>query len=310
MSSALLRVYDRYVLGKPWVFLGMVLLIFGFFATQIPHFKLDASSESLVLENDKDLRYFRDVTKKYGSSDFLIITYTPYDDLLSEKSLGGLKALEKDLKKLSEVDSVISILNVPLLNSPKVTFSELAENDRTLMTPGVDYELARKEFQESPIYRKLLVSPDGRTTAILVNFKRDEKYYTLLRTRNDLREKKRTGTLSVEEADELKRVSYDFKQYLAVTFDRQSAVVEKVRGIMGLQRPVAELFLGGLPMIISDMVDFIDHDISVFGLGVMFFMIVALGFFFRKVRWIGLPMVCCLVSALTMVGFWGFSIGG
>jgi len=302
MNSFFLRLYDKTVLGYPWISLALALLTLGFFTSQVPQFKLDASAESLVLENDRDLAYFRQATKKYGSSDFVIITYTPYEDLLSEASLATLAKLRNDLKKVPRVDSVISILDVPLLNSPRVTFSELAENQRTLKTPGVDKALALKEFTESPIYSELLVSPDGRTAAILVNFERDETYDSLLNRRNDLREKSATP----QQARELEQAQAEFKAYLALALDRQSQEIETVRNIIDKYRPMADMFLGGVPMIVSDMVTFINHDIVVFGAGVIFFMIVALAFFFRKSRWIALPLACCLTSALVMVGLLGF----
>ncbi|UCD12843.1 MAG: MMPL family transporter [Nitrospinaceae bacterium] len=292
------------VLGHPLSCLFLVLLTFGFFASQAPQFKLDASAESLVLENDRDLAYFREITKTYGSSDFVIITYTPFEDLLSDSSLSSLASLRDDLKALPRVDSVISILDVPLLDSPRVTFSELAEKQRTLTTPGVDKTLARKEFTSSPIYRELLVSPDARTAAVLVNFERDETYDRLLNRRNTLREK--GDARSPAEAREFEQAQAEFKNYLALALDRQSREIESIRRVIDQYRPVADMFLGGVPMIVSDMVTFINHDIAVFGMGVIFFMIVALGFFFRRVRWVVLPLACCLTAAVGMVGLLGY----
>lgn len=306
MNSWLLRCYDKVVLANPWATLVFITLLVGFFAYQVPNFKLDASAESLVLEDDEDLRYYRKINKIYGADDFLIITYTPFDDLLSENSLSGIRVLRDEFLKLDKVKSVISILDVPLLNSPRVKISELDTNVRTLETPGLDKELARKEFLESPIYRNRLVSLDGKTTALQVNFKRDEKYFSLLYKRNNLRDKQSLSGLSAKESGELKKVSEEFRQYHDATLDKESRLIKDVRRIMDTQRDKAKMFLGGIPMIISDMIDFITHDLEVFGLGVMFFLLLALAFFFGKLRWVLLPMFCCFVTALVMVGFVGF----
>ena len=176
MSS---KLYDKLILAHPKVWLMLIALLVGVSGLYVKNFRLDASADSLVLENDGDLRYHRATSKTYGSEDFLVITYTPFNDLLSKDSLDGLRGLKEDLSKLKRIQSVVSILDVPLLNSPRVNISDLASNPRTLETPGLDKKLAKKEFMESPIYRKLLASPDGKTTSLLAIYKRDEKYYSL-----------------------------------------------------------------------------------------------------------------------------------
>ncbi len=307
MKLFLLKFYDKLVLAYPKVWLALIFLIVGVSGLYVQNFKLDASADSLVLENDKDLRYHRAISKIYGTEDFLIITYTPFGELLSEESLEGLRGLREDLNKLERIESVVSILDVPLLNSPRIKISDLESNQRTLETPGLDKGLAKIEFTESPIYRKLLASVDGKTTSLLAMYKRDEKYYSLIETRNNLREKKRNqGFLNSEEEKKLDEVSFEFKQYLAYAQDIQSKEIQEVRSILDKYRDKAKIFLGGLPMITSDMVDLIETDLYVFGVGVFCLMIVSMWFFFRKVRWVALPLLCCLFSAWIMVGFLGW----
>ncbi len=306
MSSLLLRIYDKVILSNPRTWLVLVALMMVVFGRHALDFKLDASADSLVLENDDDLRYYRAINKVYGSEDLLVITYTPFDDLLSERSLEGIRGLKEDFSKLERVDSVVSILNVPLLYSPKIKISELGDA-KTLKNPGVDKELARKEFTDSPIYRKLLASEDGKTTSILVKFVRDEKYFSLLEKRNDLREKKRNpGHLSPEEENTLQHVSREFKQYLAEVQDIQRKEIIQVRDILDKYRDRAKIFLGGVSMITSDMMDFIASDISTFGIGVILLMILIMWLFFRRKRWVALPLLCCAVAVWVVVGVLGF----
>ena len=308
MSSRLFKMYQNVVIEHPVMSLGLLFLLAAFFALQGPNFKLDASAESIVLENDQDLRYYRSIREVYGSDDFLIMTYTPQEDLLSPGSLSALKSLRDELAQLERVKKVITILDVPLLNSPKVSISELTDDTKinTLETPGVDKELARREFLESPIYQNNLVSLDGRTTAIQVLFERDEKYIALLQTRNQLREKKASASgLTENESQQLRTVTKEFNIYhdKIVDFERQD--IRTIRALMEKYRDTAQLYLGGVRMITADMISFIEHDITFFGIGVVCFLILALSYFFRKLRWVALPMSCCLISVTFMVGFLG-----
>jgi predicted RND superfamily exporter protein len=297
--------YRKWVIEKPLASLMLVLLVVSFFASQIPNFKLDASAESLVLENDNSLQYYRTISKSYGSDDFLIITYAPFKNLMSNEVLADLKSISDELAKLDRVHSIDSILNVPLLNSPRVEISKLGTDIRTLETPGVDLELARKELLESPIYKNLLLSPDGQVTIIRVNFKRDEKYFSLMYQRNDLRDKKKQFGLNQEEGALFAKARQKFRDYHSQVLDNEDRLISKVRGIMDRHREHAEMFLGGLPMITSDMIGFIEHDLKTFGLGVLAFLIFMLSLFFRKFRWVVLPMSCCIITVLVMVGFLG-----
>ncbi|GJL62771.1 MAG: membrane protein [Nitrospirales bacterium] len=308
MISTFVRFYKQTVIEKPWLALTAVFLLFSFFIVYSTDLKLDASSESIVLENDQDLKYYRSTLNTYGSDDFLIITYSPKADLFSETSLAQLKALRDALSKLKRVESVVTILDVPLLNSPKVTISDLTDGApiRTLETPGIDIELARQDFLESPIYQNNLVSPDGRTTVLQVNFKSDKHYQDLLQARNQLREKNAASGLSAEEQSKLQTLSVEFADAHAQIVDMQSSNVRRIREIMEPFRDKAQLYLGGVQMITSDMISFIEHDIVVFGFGVTGLLICALALFFRKVRWVLIPMSSCLISVCLMVGLLGF----
>ena len=301
------NLYSKLVLAYPKVWLALITLIVGVSGVYVQDFRLDASADSLILENDQDLLYHRAINKAYGTEDFLIITYTPFGELLSKDSLDGLRGLKEDLSKLERIESVVSILDVPLLESPRIKISDLENNKRTLDTPGLDKNLAQKEFTSSPIYKKLLASPDGKTTSLLAFYKRDEKYYSLMEARDDLREQKRSKKfLTYEEEIKLREVSLQFKKHLAHIQDLQGEEIKKVRTILDKYRSKAKIFLGGLPMITSDMVDFIENDLSVFSVGVFCLMVVSMWFFFRKIRWVILPLLCCVFSAWTMVGFLGW----
>ena len=296
------------MIDRPVVALGLVLIPVAFFASYVPDLKLDASAESIILEHDEALKYYRASREIYGSDDFLIVVYSPRDDLFAPSSLAHLKKLRDELARMDSVETVLSILDVPLVNSPKVSLAELKDGDgiRTLENPGIDRELARKEFLESPIYQNHIISTDGRTTALLVLFKVDATYNTLLNKRDRLREKEAESGLTTEEAATLQTVERTFHEYHATVIEAENKDTEVVRGIMDKYRDHAHLYLGGARMIVADMISFIEHDLTTFGAGILVFLLAALVYFFRALRWVLLPMSCCLISVVVMMGYLGF----
>jgi predicted RND superfamily exporter protein len=305
MNAALLSLYNRIVLGHPVACLLSVLLLvlgIGWFARD---FRLDASADSLVLENDADLRYYREVRQRYVSDDFLVITYTPRGELFSPAVLDDLRQLHASLEQLSGVAKVLSILKVPLLNAPQMTLSQLQEQVRTLETPGVDPQQARDEFLSSPLYRNLILSSDGKTTALQVTLKQDEQARALFERRNQLRIKRDREGLSVAESEALARVSQAYREASALQDEKERRLIATVRTIMDAHRGQADLHLGGIPMIVADMIDYIRSDLFSFGIGVLVFLVLMLGIIFRRLRWILLPMGCCALVVLMMFGFLG-----
>jgi uncharacterized protein len=308
MTSRLFRAYCRLVLRHPLFWLAAVGALCAVAAWQATDFKLDASAESLTLENDQALAYYREVAKQYGGSDFVVVTYTPKErPLFQPDTLRHIQALQDELKSVDRVGSVYSFLDVPLLFSPKVAFTDLSDGYRTLRDPGVDLAMAKREFTDvNPLYEDLLVSDDGRTTALLLTFERDERYYQLLNRRNALRDQERAGELSDREAEELERVAAEFSEYHSQVQARTQEEVREIRGIMDGYRDQAQLFLGGVPMIASDMIRFISSDLKVFGVGVLIFLVLTLFLIFRRPRWVVVPLACCAVTALVVTGWLGW----
>ncbi len=307
MRARLAELYFRLTLDHPLLVLvaiSLLLIVAGYYGRD---FRLDASSDSLVLENDADLRYYRGVRARYGSDDFLVVTYTPRQDLMSEPVLADIKALREELAALERVESVTTLLDVPLIDSPRMTLSEIQSQVRTLEAPDTDRELARKELTGSPLYSDLVVSADGTTTAMQVNFKRDEKYLSLLDRRESLRLTQSERQLTPEEEAELAQVSAEFKAYSAGLQELAQADIATVRGILDGHRGMAEIHLGGVPMITSDMIDYVRNDIRVFGLGVGLFLVGLLAVAFKRVRWVLIPMAICVAAAIGMLGYLGFA---
>ncbi len=297
--------YDRLTLRHPVLILVLTAIVVSFFAYHARNFRLDASAESSVLKNDPALQTYRTIRARYGSDDFLVLTYAPKQNLFKQATLTELRALRDQLSHLQGIASVVSILDVPLIRSPPVTLSQLAESVPTLEYPKTNKALAQKELRTSPLYRNLLISPDGTTTALKINVRSDENHVQLLHRRDELRNKRHHGALSSEERAELAKVSQQFNVTNSEHQARLRKLIGDVRAIKDKYAGTAEMHLAGVPLIIADSIDFIRHDLVAFGIGVLAFLIVILAFAFRKPRWGALPLLTCLATGVVMIGYLG-----
>lgn len=304
------KFYDFYfycVLRRSYWVLGVVLVITTLLASQLPKLKIDASADALTLEYDRDLDYFREISKRYQSGDFLVVTYKPHNGLFDKNTLAQLRLLRDELKTVPGIESANSILDVPLLYSPPVTLTEISKGVKTLQNKldqnSADFEQIKNEFLESPLYREMLLGPDGKTTAILLNIKADNTFIDMVRERDSLRLEKDKGGLTAEKKQRLDQLSKEFIDYRTASTDASHKRVKEVRSVLDKYDKDAKIFLGGVSMITADMVTYIRNDITVFGTGIIIFIILMLSFIFRQWQFVVLPLVACCFSLITMLGF-------
>ncbi len=301
----LTNIYESLILDRPWLTLGMLLILtvsVGYFSKD---FRLDASADTLVLENDSALRYYRSISARYDSEDYLIITYTPDKGLFSKTILADLADLRQELKLIERVHSVTTILDVPLISSPPVSLSELSKNIHTLESADTIPGMARKELTTSPFYSNLIISPDGRTTALQIKLHRDETWHRLFNKRNSLRESGMENALMPEQKKELVQVSKEFDSYSDGLLKQDRIDIQNIRQIMDGHRDKAQLFLGGVPMIVADSMDYVRSDIKYFGIAVLLLLISFLYIAFRKTHWVYLPLLVCSAAGISMLGILG-----
>lgn len=303
MSSSVARFYSSLVFTKPYLVIAILLLFVGFFGWQAQNFRLDASADSLLLEDDPDLEFSREMGVRYGTSEAVTIAYTPKGDLFSREELNKLGALSDELLAISRVESVDSILNVPIFEDTPLT--GISEDYLTLADQDIDLVAAREEVTSSPVFKNAVISPDGQTAGMLVSFSIDETARDLIGRRTELRNKARSEELSADQASELAQVEADYAVHSVLAADRQHEIIGAVRETLERYRGDAQIYLGGAPMIADDLVTFVKADLSSFSFAVVFLIIFALGLIFRKLRWIALPLACCAVAGVIMVGVLG-----
>ena len=274
--------YQNTILKNPksiFVVLFLVLISFGYYSKD---FRLDASSETLLIEGDPDLEYLREITDRYGSKEFLVLTYTPNEPMVSDASINNLLSLKYKIQSLNWVHSVITLLDIPLLNNSDAPLQERLEGFKTLKDEEVDRERGFKEILESPVFRNFVISIDGKTSGIIVNIKKNKEL-------EDIENK------SKEEIEEYKD---------KIKKQNHQNILE-IRDVIKSYENVGKIYLGGIPMIADDMMTFIKSDIIVFGIGVLLFIIATLWFVFRKIIWIIVPISSCFFSVLIMMGLLG-----
>ena len=299
------KIYKSSIIEKPKFTLSVLIIIllsFGYFAKD---FQLDASSDTLLLENDPDLKYLREVNTKYGTKDFLVLTYTPKNDLLTPGTIKNLTDLKNDLANLSWTNNVITILDVPLLKNNDDPLAERIKNFKTLSSEDSDKERGFKEIINSPIYKEFVISKDGKTSGILVYIKTDKKLSELIRTKNKYLDKIDTEQFTSENKKEYKEFLKEYDNYKKSYNQKNHQNINEIRAIIKKYEDTAKIHLGGIPMIADDMMTYIKNDIIVFGAGVFLFIVCTLWLVFRNLLWVFIPLLSCFFSVLIMVGLLG-----
>lgn len=306
MIKPLKNCYHTLVLDHPALTLFVVTMLTAFFGVHVPNFRLDASSDSLSLKNDQAVKYYNTVKTNYGSDEFLIITYTPKKGrVFSNKNLSSLKDLKAQLQNMDRVVKITSILDVPLLNSPPVTLDELSMHTRVLEDPDTDREMAEQELTSSALYKNVLISPDGKTTALLINFQIDTQLEALFQQREYLREKSAEGTLSHTQSHALKAAENAYTKRKNLSQDQWQQDIQDIRDTLVPYQKNADIYIGGVPMIIADSISYIESDLKIFGLVILLFLVVLLTLFFRKFQWVLLPLLVCVYVGVSVIGFLG-----
>ena len=276
------NLYQNTVLKNPkaiFALLIIAVLSFGYYSKD---FRLDASSETLLIEGDPDLSYLEEIKERYGSKEFLILTYAPNEGMASDASVNNLLSLKYKIQTLNWVDSVITILDIPLLENSDAPIQERLENFKTLKDEDVDKEKGFKEIFNSPVFKNFIISEDGKTSGILIYIKPNEKLENI--------ENKSKEEIEIYK-DLIKKQNHE-------------NIIE-IRNVIKSYEDIGKIYLGGIPMIADDMMTFIKSDIIVFGLGVLLFIIATLWFVFRKLIWILVPISSCFFSVVIMMGLLG-----
>ena len=299
------KIYKKLIIDFSKTSIVLVCFALSFFLYFSKDFKLDASSDSLLLENDKDLKYLREVSERYGSKDFLVLTYTPVLSFTNEETIINLQFLKSKIEKLEWVDSVITIVDVPLFKNSEEPLMDRLKNYKTLAYPEIDKERGFKEILNSPIYKDYVISKDGKTSGIVVYLKKDKKLNELIKTKNNFFNLEIEGNLNNSQKKKREIFNNEYDSYRDLYNQKNHQNITEIRDVIKKYGENAQIHLGGLPMITDDMMSFVQSDIIVFGIGVFLFIIITLWFIFKKIKLVIIPLLGCAFSVGTMVGVLG-----
>jgi predicted RND superfamily exporter protein len=299
------KIYRTLIIDFSKISIALICSVLAYFLYFSKDFKLDASSDSLLLESDKDLKYLREVNERYGSKDYLVLTYTPVASFTDEETIINLQFLKSKIEKLDWVDRIITIIDVPLLKNSDDSLIERLKNYKTLSYPEIDKERGFEEIINSPIYRDYVISADGKTSGIVVYLKQDKKLNEFVKTKNNYFNLELEGNLNKSQKKDRDIFNDEYDSYRNVYNQKNHQNINEIRSVIKKYNVNAEIYLGGLPMITDDMMSFIKNDIVVFGIGVFIFIIITLWLIFKKIKWVVIPLLGCAFSVGAMVGILG-----
>ena len=301
------KILSKYLSSSPKISLLIFSLALVFSLFNFTNFKLDASSDSLVLESDDDLKYYREVSADYSSSYFLIIIFKPKEDLFTEQTISKVREMVSAFEQIDGVESVLSYLDAPLLFSPKMGMTELADNLRTIESEEADKDLARMEFKNSPLYTELLTDADARYTALQLLLENNKEYELAINKRYEILDLINSNNYTPPIHDlALQEINTEIKTLNTKLSLERDVLIQTTRAVMSGFDDSGDLFLGGTAMIASDMISFIKSDLQYFALGVLIMFVLTLSAIFKKVRWVLMPLVSSALIALFVIGFLGW----
>ena len=298
-------IYKKIITDYSKITLIFLIILIFFSLYQSKNFNLDASSDALLLEGDPDLKYLREVNQTYGSKDFLVLTYTPISSFIKKETILNLQLLKSKIEKLTWVDSVITIIDVPLLKSTDEGLIQRLKNYKTLAYPEIDRKRGFDEIVNSPIYKNYVVSEDGKTSGIVVYLKKDERLAEYIKVKEKYFNQNIESGLSKEEKLNYKKFLKEYEEYKNLYNIRNHQNIAEIRDVISKYGENAKIHLGGIPMIADDMMSYIKSDIIVFGIGVFIFIVLTLWFIFRNLKWVVMPLLGCATSVIIMIGLLG-----
>ena len=270
------NIYKKLVIDFPKFTLALIFILLSFSVFHAKNFNLDASSDSLILEGDKDLKYLREINERYESKDFLFLTYSPVSSFEEKETVLNLQLLKSKIEKLSWVDSVITVIDVPLLKSTDEGLMDRLKNYKTLAHPEIDRRRGFEEIINSPIYKNYVISEDGKTSGIVVYLKKDERLAEYIKVKDKFYNQSLEGNLTKVEKINYKKFLSEYEEYKNLYNIRNHQNIAEIRDIINKYGENAKIHLGGIPMIANDMMSYIKNDIIVFGIGVFIFIIFTL----------------------------------
>lgn len=299
--------YIQAILKKPIITLTFILAVVAALAINIQYINIDASPDSLLLDSDPDLEFYREVHREYGSDEYIIVGFQPHANLYEPQTIDFIQGLTEELKTAPGISGVNSITNVPLLQQPRSQGEDGVSAFQNLVNPKVDIASAENEFATSPIYSSNLVSLDAKSTAIKVDIQKNQKLVSLIQQKYIVLDQLNEPGNEDNPAfiDQLTDINEQIPVQRAIINQRYKDALEDIRSTLSNHLDQGKFYLAGAPLIANDIKTFINNDIRVFGISMIAIMFFVLFLFFRRLSWVLLSLVCAFLNVLMVSGLIG-----
>lgn len=305
MLQSPVSAFFRIVTNYPYPVILCILALVAATSPYIKRLDIDSSADSLMLESDPDLKYYREVHRHYSTDEFLIVGYKPHAEMLSRETILLIDGLAQKLENLDRVEAVTSITNVPLLMQPIKDEETGSIEYPNLLSPEVDIDKAREEFTTSSIYLDNLVNRNLGLTAIHVALYKNQELWDLQEQRYALLQKHDDGSITEAEEDRLESIRADIRQQRKLSNEHYRQILTSMRAELSDRKDTGQFYLAGAPLVNNDMKDFVQKDLTTFGAAIAVIMVIVLLIFFRSLAWVFLALVCAVLSVLLVAGLIG-----
>ena len=293
------------IIEQPKLILILLLILLSLAFYQGKKFQLDASADTLLIENDPDLNYLRSVNERYASEDFFVVTYSP-KELLNKSNIKEFKKFVDEINNFKWVSKTISVLNSPLFESSDKPLIEKIKDIEYITNKDVDFNKALRELKNSPVYKKLIINDDASVFGIVVYIKDNQEYLSALKLNKNLLDKKQKNLLTSEDKIQLEKHSIYLEKLKKQRNKEYEDYNAEIRSHITNYKSQASINLSGIPMIVEDLINYVKKDIVIFGSGVFIFMLITLWIIFRDIKWVIFPLLSCLISIALMIGTLGY----
>ncbi|MDP2142001.1 MAG: efflux RND transporter permease subunit [Gammaproteobacteria bacterium] len=292
------------MLAWPKTVLALFLVITAALGSQAPNFEINASPDTLLTRDNQLYTQTQLVNQRFSPQEFLLVTYEPQTHaVLSEQTFAALRGLSAELLALDRVQSVRSILNVPVFSQgPSLPTANLDLSALTIESGNYNTAALTEEFTDHPIYEDLLVNQDLSATALQVLFRNNETLQDLQGQITALNQRYQSGNFTEQDELELERL-----QALAEPLERELdrvrvTEIESIRAIIDNYDNDAVIHMGGVHVLGYQLIQIIANDLVVFGAAIGIGICLLLLILFQALRWVMIPVLCCLSSMVSTMG--------
>ena len=270
------------------------ILVLLFFSNFIKNFKIDASSDTLILQNDEDFKYFNYYNKVFPTKNFLVLAISS-NEIIDENYIKKINTLKNKLMKIKEIDSIFSIVDAPILLTNNLQLTDLKNTIENINNTEITLSKVLKEFSNNPLYVNQIISQDKKISSLIIYLKKDQIFLKLKENKN----------LSSNNLNE-------YKKNKDIQNKKRQELIKNIRIIINEEQNndtklnnKFNYYLGGIDMIIDDSITYVKKDILFFSFSVTLFIFIILFIIFKNIKWVIIPLISSGYSIIIMIGLMG-----